>query len=491
MSKPARGNQGRRGRAVKGDRGHRAVFKPGRAAGPKDFDPEEAAKRFGLWWISGAGRNFIVRDDDRGQWATYPEARVCELLQEWFVSGRPRAGEQISEISRVFLFVMQHRRLERSIKAVAGYAPGIHTLGSEQVLVKTGPRLVDPVAGEWAIVRELIEGKLGPNQTPYFHGWMKTALEALFAGPGNFRPGQCCIFAGPRDSGKSRLQHQLITGLLGGRSADPGPYLFARTDFNSELAGSEHLLMEDPASSTKKADRIFFGEQLKGFVVNDTQRLHLKGRDALVVSAFHRLTISINDDPDKIRVLPLLTPDLKDKVHLFSVSSAPLPMPTSTLDERRAFREQIGRELPAYAYWLLNEFSIPAAIRSDRFGVRGWCHPSLALDLFDSTPAAHLLEILDTSIISELGCAAAQLWDLESMWKGEPGVAWQGRATDLERILFDASCNTSRQTTRLVRDNSLGRLLLRLAADMPERVEGKRTKLCRSWIIKRPVGGRE
>src|ERR1044072_8680428 len=299
---------------------------------------------------------------------------------------------------------------------------------------------------------------------------MKTSLEALFAGPGNFRPGQCCIFAGPRDTGKSRLQHELITGLLGGRSADPGPYLFGRTDFNGELVGAEHLMMEDPASSTQKKDRIFFGEQLKGLVVNDTQRLHPKGRDALVVSAFHRVSISINDDPDKIRVLPLLTPDLKEKVHLFSVSAAPLPMPTGTLEERRAFREQISLELPAYASWLLHQFSIPAAISSDRFGVRAWAYPPLALDLFDDTPEAHLLEIMDAAIVSELGCSAAPLWDMASLWKGGAGAAWEGRSTDLERILLDGSCSTWRQATRLVRLNPLDRLLGRLAADLPDRV---------------------
>ena len=90
----------RRGRAVKNGRGRQQSFKPGSAAPPASFDPEEAAKRFGLWWISGAGKNFIVRDDDLGEWATYPEDKVRALLKEWFVSEACRAGEQISEISR-------------------------------------------------------------------------------------------------------------------------------------------------------------------------------------------------------------------------------------------------------------------------------------------------------------------------------------------------------------------------------------------------------
>ena len=143
---------------------------------------------------------------------------------------------------------------ERSLNSIAGYPAGIHTFAGAgtRLPVKTGPRLIDIKEGEWGTVRQLVEGKLGPKQSPFFHGWAKIALEALFAGPGNFRPGQCCIFAGPRDSGKSRLQHQIVTGLLGGRSADPGPYLFARTDFNGDICASEHLMMEDPPAAQKR-----------------------------------------------------------------------------------------------------------------------------------------------------------------------------------------------------------------------------------------------
>jgi hypothetical protein len=108
------------------------------------------------------------------------------------------------------------------------------------------------------------------------------------------------------------------------------------------MFSAEHLMMEDPASSTKTVDRVYFGEMLKQLVVNDTQRLHRKREDAMVVSPFFRTSISINDDPDKMRVLPLLTPDMKDKVNLFLVSSRPLPMPTTTLDERAEFRRVIA-----------------------------------------------------------------------------------------------------------------------------------------------------
>lgn len=301
------------------------------------------------------------------------------------------------------------------------------------------------------------------------------------------------IFAGPGDAGKSRLQHQLITGLLGGqgRSADPGPYLFGRTDFNNELFGAEHLMMEELPSGSKTADRVFFGEMLKQLVVNDTQRLHRKREDAMVVSPFFRVTISINDDPDKMRVLPLLTPDLKDKVMLFHISPAPLPMPTTTLTERAAFRERISLELPAYAHWLLNEFTIPEPLRSQRFGVKEWHHPTLAMELFDDTPAAELLALIDAATFKAVeseGGIHSTLWDLKSHSDDE--AMWEGSALDVEKLLLGEGgwfCSVAREAKKLVMHNKIERLLGRLNEDQPVRVARHRTKLERRWRIKRAV----
>jgi len=236
------------------------------------------------------------------------------------------------------------------------------------------------------------------------------------------------------------------------------------------------LMMEDPASSTKTVERVYFGEMLKGLVVNDTQRLHQKREDAMIVAPFFRVTISVNNDPDKMRVLPLLTPDMKDKLHLFLVSSAPLPMPTNTLDERAAFRAQIDKELPAYAWYLLNEYEIPEGLRSVRMGVKEWHHPALALELFDDTPAAELLTIIDAAEFRAIGAGqeaeSYKLWELKSHAKDEDDE-WIGSALELERLLLgengDWSCTVAREAKRLIMHNKIDRLLSpeSILAEMP------------------------
>lgn len=488
----------RRGKAAKSKKGDAAEFAPGAAQPPKEFEVAEVSEKLGLWWENGGGDSFWLRNS--AGWAKWPMNAVQDFCTANYVRKKPRDGEFLSEQSRLFLHVREHRMIEEVLGGLSGYPSGIHYLMSgERIMVRHSPRLVKPEKGEWPTVEKLLHAKLdlrdeeghGIDQTPFFHGWMKTALEALYlGGPGNFRPGQALIFAGPKDAGKSRIQHHVITGLLGQRPADPGPYLFGRTDFNAEMFAAEHLMMEDPASSTKTVDRVYFGEMLKGLVVNDTQRLHQKREDAMIVAPFFRVTISVNNDPDKMRVLPLLTPDMKDKLHLFLVSSAPLPMPTNTLAEREAFRNQIASELPAYAWWLLNEYEIPEELRSVRMGVREWHHPTLALELFDDTPAAELLTIIDAAEFRAIGAGAEaesyKLWELTSHAKEEVDE-WIGSALELERLLLgehgDWSCTVAREAKRLIMHNKIDRLLSRLKEDAADRVVHKRYNDARRWLV--------
>lgn len=486
----------RRGKAAKTGRGKAAEFEAGSASAPKGFDAASVAEELDMWWEDGGGANYYVGNGCGTMWSCWPEKKVQNLFRSKYVRLKSREGETLSEADRVLMHTMQERRLDVTLGAIAGYRSGVYDISGRRVLVRSSPQLVTPKEGDWDTVSALIHAKLDPSysdpldggvdQTDYFHGWMKTSLEGLYlGGPGNFRPGQCVIFAGRADSGKSRLQHQIVTGLLGRRSADPGPYLFGRTDFNGEMFAAEHLMMEDPASSQKTADRVYFGEMLKQLVVNDTQRLHEKRENAIIVSPFFRTTISINDDPDKLRVLPLLTPDIQDKVMLFLVNPAPLPMPTSSAEERLTFRQKIEEELPAYAWWLLNVFQIPDHMKSRRFGVREWQHPALLSELFDDTPQAELLRIIDAvKFVMEPDDLA--LWGLESASKS-PGETWEGTAFDLEKLLLGESCPMAREAKRLFLHNKIDRLLSRLKEDSPDRVAHRRTKLARHWIITRPT----
>lgn len=492
---PKKKKNPRRGRLKEGKGDEPAQFEGGTDAAPNaGFDPAEVAEEMKMWWVDGDGDKFLLEMTDT-RWSTWSERKVLKrmrCLPGRMIALRPRDGEMVSESDQVLLHTMEHRRLDLAMPGLAGHSAGIYEMNGQRICVRSSPRLVTPAAGKWETTRKLIEGLLGELQAPYFHSWMKVAVEALYlGGPGNFRPGQALIFAGKADAGKGRIQHQVITGLLGGRSADPGPYMFGRSDFNGEMIAAEHLLMEDPVSTTLTKDRVFFGEMIKGIVVNDNHRLHRKREDALTGLPFWRLSISLNDDPDKMRVLPLLTPDTRDKLMIFHVESNPLPMPTTTLAERQAFREAIASELPAYAHWLLEEWKIPKEIQATRFGVKEWHHPSLVTELFEDTPAAELLMLIDAAEFETPSTGKIKLWQLpDPANRDESGKVWKGQAIDLEKILlgeFGAwSSSVAREAKKLFGHNKCARLLGRLREDQPARVDQWRSNSERGWLVALP-----
>lgn len=494
MTEPVKKNP-RRGRVKPGKKGEPATFEEGKSASAnKGFDAEKIAEELKLWWVDGAGEKFLLEMGD-GRWAEWSEKKVVKRMRTLpgrMIALRPRDGEMVSESDQVILHTMEHRMVDLAMPALAGYPAGLHECNWQKVIIRSSPRLLVPEKGEWPTVGALIDGLLGDDQSPYFHSWAKISCESLYrGGPGNFRPGQACIFAGPADSGKSRIQHQVITGLLGGRSADPGAYMFGRTDFNNSMIGAEHLLMEDPATSTMTKDRVYFGEMIKGIVVNDTSRLHRKREDEITGSPFWRLTISINDDPDKMRVLPMLTPDMKDKLMLFHIHKNPLPMPTTTIEERAAFRAKIAEELPFYLHWLLEEYEIPEKIVGGRFGVKEYHCPQLSMELFDDTPAAELLVLIDAAEFDTPADTRKKLWELPDP-ANQSGTmnTWRGQAVDLEKLLKgeypDWSSSVASEAKKIFAHNKGTRLLGRLKEDVADRIAPYRTNKERGWLIARP-----
>lgn len=521
---PAGAGGSRRGRFREGKDGA-AEFLPGKDAAAPAFDPEEVAKLMDLWWPDGKGDKFLV-GNGAGGWNEWPKSMVLKRMRELpgrFIALRPREGEGNSEADRVLLYVMQHRVVHHVLPGLAGHKAGVYTFQGMRTMVLNSPRLILPREGDWSYLQHFIESRLGSVQSPYWHSWMSVAYRALMEGsPGNYLPGQCMVLAGAAGCAKSRLQHFIITPLLGGRSGNPKSYVFGKCDFNDEMIEAEHILMEDPPNTTFTKDRVFFGEAIKEMVVNDTQRLHPKGKAAFMAQPFWRVSISVNDDPDKLRVLPLITPDIEAKLMIFKVESAPIEIPEyhldgsavedTQMDRRRAFRERVLSELPAYAHWLLNEWKIPDDLRdghdNERFGVKHYHDPFLRMEMFEDTPSSELLALIDEAILTERDIQPGEeehrqfkLWELP---QGSPeNVAshdrlWEGTAIDLEKLLAGEYglnekkepqyfSSIGKQAKKHFDHNKCERMLSRLKEDAPLRITQHRTKKRRGWVVSAPL----
>jgi hypothetical protein len=518
-----------RGKVTK-EKGKAAKHVPGDVAAPVSslFEPEAIADQVDLWWENDGGDKFVIRTvTDKGavKWSKWPMAAIRLKIRQCvkekmgrILATKPREDELVGEVDRVLLWVRENRMVEAVMSALAGYKAGIHELSDgRQVIVRMSPRLVEPQEGEWPTIQALIDGRLdlskeGGNdvdQSVYFHAWAKTAYESLMFGePGSHKPGHIMAIFGPGGCGKSRLQINLITPLLGGRVADPTAFMTGDDTFNSDMMGAEHQCVEElQRPSWGASDRVNLSESMKRIVATESKRMRLMRSDPMTVNPFWRMSITMNNDPDKIRAFPMLTPDFRDKVVLLLAAKRPMPMPTTSVAQQKAFNDAIRAELPAYAHWLLNEFTIPAAMLMEdgqdatRFGFAAFQHPLLAAQLFDDTPPAQLLRLIDQGVLKNVSAGERKIWEMTyphntsgrkprgGEWENIPRL-WEGTAEKLEELLTGQvpgwESSVGKAALKLLHKAQITTLLSRLREDCSDRVDKRDRAEAKGWAIEAP-----
>ena len=429
----------------------------------------EAAKRAstpqGLEAYYDPSRKCYWLPNDRGEMIEVTETSLARHLRK---AGFCDGGEdgKLSAVEERLIHIQRHSDVLYA-GPLAGHQTGLQEMCGQRILVTRAPRILKPEAGQCSTIEALITALLGDkqhDQISYLLGWLKVAYEAL--SEGKLRHGQALAIAGPRDCGKSLLQH-VITEILGGRAAKPYRYMCGATDFNGDLFAAEHLMIEDEVAFTDIRARRHFGARIKDFTVNTVQSCHAKNRQALSLKPFWRVTITLNDEPENLLILPPIDESLEDKLILFKAYKHPLPMETATLAGRQRLMATLVEEVPAFLH-LLSEFRIPERLKSDRFGVSHFQHPELLASLSEMSPEMRLLGLID-----------AMLADRQD--SGE----WTGTATELERALFEAKGQF--EARRLLDwNNATGTYLGRLAKRVPGRVRQHRSAQSRTWIITPP-----
>ena len=353
---------------------------------------------------------------------------------------------------------------------LAGYDAGHHHICNQSILVTQSPVVIEPKQGQWPLINAIIEGLLingEIDQTPYLFGWIKVAYEAIR--DRKLMPGQALAIAGPRESGKSLIQ-ALITEILGGRAAKPYQYMTGGTSFNSEHFGAEHLMIEDESASTDIRARRNLGAAIKNLTVNTVQRCHAKNRTALSLTPFWRLTISVNEEPENLMVMPPIDESIIDKIILLKAHRCVMPMPTNTPREREVFFKALRAELPAFLYDLMR-WDIPESLMNARFGVCSYQHPELLEALNDIQPELQLLSILDQSLCFNVLTRE-----------------WNGTAERLEQELTQQDASFSHKSRKLFYySNACGSYLGKLAKHFPDRISCRKVRGTTIWTIVKPM----
>lgn len=356
---------------------------------------------------------------------------------------------------------------------VAGRMPGYYEDNGSKIVVDRGPRLLEPCPGDWSTLRALIEGlfggdeKWGAEQLTTYHGWVKSSVEALRGGLKQSQ--QVMVICGPSDCGKSLLQH-LMTHFLGGRSAKAHRYFSGATTFNGDMLGAEHLIIEDDYMPSDMKSRLALGAQFKQFAVGtEAVSFNAKFQQAVNLRAFFRISVTTNDEPENLMVLPPLNGDVGDKIILLKAQRFALPMPTSTAEEKAAFWDRLYSEIPHYLWWLINEFQLPETHTDRRYGVATWHHPEVAGQLEDLAPEEALWFLIERHFFENTGSA-------------EPV---RDTANNIRTLLLSSGDDfVRRQAEKLIPfAHQMSTYLKRLAKRPGGRVSTARSSTARLWKI--------
>lgn len=292
---------------------------------------------------------------------------------------------------------------------LAGYSKGVYSFDGHRILVTSSPNIIKPQAGSCRTIERLISGMFGPEQSLYLYAWLKVAYEALASG--TFVPGQLLVLAGPKDTGKSMFQSLILTAILGGRAARPYRYMTMQTTFNADLFKAEHLYMGDEKPALHIEERQAFGNAIKDLIVNSIQSFHPKGVDAKVIPLppFWRMSLSLNDEPQNLMVLPPLEDSILDKMMLFKVAM-PDCLPQDIGEERAKFSETIKQELPCLIYDLIH-FSIPQHMRGGRMGVKAYFNPDLVASVEDLSRETQLMTLVEEGLFHNGNYKNVECWE--------------------------------------------------------------------------------
>lgn len=406
----------------------------------------------------------------RGRFIKLPRADVEAHLRDAGFCPAPAKGAMHSEVQEQVLTI-QHEHDVDFVGSLSGRRKGLRIFGDTRILVTTEPTFIEPKEGDFSMLLGILERMFGTVQLSYLLSWIVVSLDMFRRGA--WRPGQIMFVAGPPGAGKGLLA-ALLSLIFGGRM--PGkPYRFmtGRVEFNSDFFGAELLTIEDEAESVGIQARRAFGAAIKIMTVNDVQWLHAKGKPALSVVPLWRLFASLNNDLERMQVIPPLEDDIADKIMLLLAEKHPMPMPTDTAEQYAAFMKALRGEIPALLHHL-QSWVIPPEIRSSRFGVAHYHHPVLAAALQKLSPEDQLIELIDEFIFDPVSF----------------GKPWRGRSTALERQLKDhKDKRCAREAEKLLAHNtSCGKYLGRLEKRAPDRVSQTLSSGNIIWTILAPPG---
>ena len=409
-----------------------------------------------------AGSAKFYMKDNRGVFQSLSPDETKRQLKLYGIDGTKQQGSIMSEVERVMAVTVRESSCEYA-GPLAGHTVGLEMFKNNRILVTNNPMIIEGVAKPFPMIQQILEELFMAGTTDQLHyvfGWLHMAR--LMMNAGKTMPGQALVMAGPRNCGKNLFQ-DLITEMLGGRLARPYRYITGKTEFNSDLFQAEHLMIADESAHADITSRRTFGTKIKDFTVNQFQQWHGKHKDALMLSPSWRLTISVNDEAENLIMLPPLDASIEDKIMLFKVAPATMPMECNTPDGRDAFWRALMDELPGFIFMIEN-YRIPKELTDPRFGIKAYHHAEIVEILGDMSPEARLAELIEVIIQPKK-------------------KVWRGTLQELETRLLDDMTYRGRVEKLLSHPTALKTYMRRLRSLRPDAYQTLKSNGQHLWQI--------
>tara|TARA_R100001463_G_scaffold9114_6_gene27453 strand:- start:8202 stop:10361 length:2160 start_codon:yes stop_codon:yes gene_type:complete len=277
----------------------------------------------------------------------------------------------------------------------------------------------------------------GDEQLRYELAWLAYAYQNALRGTPE--KGQAHFLCGPKNCGKT-LYNTTVLGNIFGRHMKATEYFMKEVGtFNDYLFEEGFWTIDDSSPTNDKKQLLTFTSMVKEFVANDEFHMGVKHAKSTRVFWRGRLGVTLNDDPESIRLIPDLSMSIVDKIMVFRCSDG--------FSFTRGFKSQVEEELPAFANFLWH-YDIPSDLQDIRFGVKSYINEDISEMVRQGSELETFISIVD--------------WAKETLadsdLPGRDGV-WQGTAGELMRL---AETEGAKTFTRSLSPSQLGSGLTKL-----------------------------
>lgn len=372
------------------------------------------------------GRNFIVKDGS-GTYAFHTKDNMRLLLQgNRGLKGGNRKDGSLSEVDRAIVHVLQHS-VVAGASSCAFYPHGVFTFNGARILNTHQRDVMHPAPencawgdeGKFPWLSKFFDTFFDPvyPQKERFLAWFRYHYKACF----DRQPvsGHGVFIAGPVGSGKTFLSRGLLATALGG-CAEANNYLISSDNFNSELFDCALWVIDDGSVASSQRLHQLFTENVKRCVANRDHRVNEKFRKAVMTPWQGRIFVTLNLDPESLRLIPNTDASILEKLMIFKVGER-----TVIFMSQPEMEAMLQRELPWFLRWLL-EWQPPAHCFDGadvRFGLAAYAEPSIVRAANLSSGKTVFIEILSR-------------WLKDFFTEISPrALFWEGTATDLRMAM--------------------------------------------------------